>query len=85
MKIVDEWVTDYQLIEGNHVIDGYPTDLGRQDQEQILLTGMTDYAEGIIDFYNQNSTINDKKLLEVSSKIVEKNRKAYENLAKAEL
>lgn len=39
----------------------------------------------VIDFYNQNSTINDKKLLEVSSKIVEKNRKAYENLAKAEL
>ena len=49
------------------------------------MTGTTDYAEGIIDFYNQNSTINDKKLLEVSSKIVEKNRKAYENLAKAEL
>lgn len=47
--------------------------------------GKKSYAEGIIDFYNQNSTINDKKLLEVSSKIVEKNRKAYENLAKAEL
>lgn len=27
LKIVDEWVTDYQLIEGNHVINGYPTDL----------------------------------------------------------
>lgn len=80
LKIVDEWVTDYQLIEGNHVINGYPTDLGRQDQEQILLTGTTDYATGIIDFYNQNSTINDKELLEISSKIVEKNREAYEKL-----
>lgn len=85
LKIVDEWVTDYQLIDGNHVINGYPTDLGRQDQEQILLTGTTDYATGIIDFYNQKSTINDKELLEVSKKIVEKNRKAYEKLAKAEL
>lgn len=63
------------------MINGYPTDLGRQDQEQILLTGTTDYATGIIDFYNQNSTINDKELLEISSKIVEKNREAYEKLA----
>lgn len=49
------------------------------------MTGTTDYAEGIIDFYNQNSTINDKELLEISSKIVEKNREAYEKLDKAKL
>lgn len=58
LKIVDEWITDYHLIEGNYTISGYPTDLGKQDQEQILKTGTTDYVKGILDFYKEESCEN---------------------------
>lgn len=55
LKVVDDWIRDYNLATGDYDIDGYPLDIGKKDQEQILKTGTTDYVKGVLDFYREES------------------------------